>query len=80
MHTNPSFVKNKDNGDVACDSYHKIKEDIAILKELGVSHYRLSISWPRILPEGMFNQNLITTVFCTNISFHYSTTITTFSM
>lgn len=56
VHIKPSFVKNKDNGDVACDSYHKVKEDVAILKDLGVSHYRFSISWPRILPDGTCNQ------------------------
>ena len=39
-------------GDVACDSYHKTDEDIALLKNIGVSHYRFSISWARILPKG----------------------------
>jgi len=39
-------------GDIACDHYHKYKEDIAILKDLGVKAYRLSLCWPRILPDG----------------------------
>ncbi|XP_050504819.1 myrosinase 1-like isoform X1 [Diabrotica virgifera virgifera] len=51
-HRNSSVIRDKNNGDIACDSYHRIKEDIAILKDLGVSHYRFSISWPRILPNG----------------------------
>ncbi|XP_033115908.1 lactase-like protein [Anneissia japonica] len=48
-------VKNDDTGDVACDSYHKIKEDVSILKEMGLHHYRFSFSWPRILPDGTIN-------------------------
>ncbi|XP_062288192.1 lactase/phlorizin hydrolase-like [Scomber scombrus] len=48
----PSKVANYDNGDIACDSYNKIDEDVAVLKKLKVTHYRLSISWPRVLPDG----------------------------
>ncbi|XP_004616567.1 lactase/phlorizin hydrolase [Sorex araneus] len=48
----PLKVGNDDTGDVACDSYHKISEDVVALRRLGVSHYRFSVSWSRILPDG----------------------------
>jgi beta-glucosidase/6-phospho-beta-glucosidase/beta-galactosidase len=52
-HTNSTFIDNKDNGDVACDSYHKYKEDVQMIKNLGVDYYRFSLSWSRILPRGL---------------------------
>lgn len=48
----PGKVVNGDNGDVACDSYHRYEEDIAIMKDLGVDYYRFSVAWPRIFPDG----------------------------
>jgi len=48
----PGNVKNGDNGDVACDHYNRWREDLEIMKELGVRAYRFSVSWPRVLPEG----------------------------
>uniref|UniRef100_A0A3B3TPE2 Lactase n=1 Tax=Poecilia latipinna TaxID=48699 RepID=A0A3B3TPE2_9TELE len=51
----PLKIFDSDNGDIACDSYNKIDEDIAILKQLGVNHYRFSISWTRVLPDGTTN-------------------------
>ncbi len=48
----PGKVYDGDNGDVACDSYHRYEEDIALMKELGLDVYRFSIAWPRIYPNG----------------------------
>ncbi|WP_042462017.1 GH1 family beta-glucosidase [Neobacillus dielmonensis] len=48
----PGNVKNGDNGDVACDSYHRYPEDIDLLDQLGAKVYRFSVSWPRIYPNG----------------------------
>src|SRR5438876_2489045 len=48
----PGRVMNGDTGDVACDQYHRYKEDVALMKELGLRGYRFSISWPRVFPEG----------------------------
>ena len=46
-------IMNGDNGQVACDSYHKYKEDVQLLKNMGASAYRFSIAWTRILPQGI---------------------------
>lgn len=48
----PGKVINGDTGNVACDHYHRYKEDIALMKDLGLKNYRLSVAWPRILPGG----------------------------
>ncbi|MCF3651665.1 GH1 family beta-glucosidase [Synoicihabitans lomoniglobus] len=48
----PGKVHGGDTLDVACDHYHRFDEDFALMASLGVKHYRLSISWPRIYPDG----------------------------
>jgi beta-glucosidase len=48
----PGRVADGATGDVACDHYHRYREDIALLRELGVDSYRFSIAWPRIQPTG----------------------------
>src|SRR5262249_55940498 len=48
----PGKMKNDDTGDVAIDHYHRYKEDVKIMKDLGANAYRFSISWPRIVPDG----------------------------
>lgn len=48
----PDHILHADTGDVACDHYHRMPQDVALLKELGIPCYRFSISWTRILPDG----------------------------
>ncbi|MBS1704477.1 MAG: beta-glucosidase [Armatimonadetes bacterium] len=48
----PGAVWNGQSGEEACDHYHRYKEDVALMKELGVKGYRFSIAWPRVMPEG----------------------------
>ena len=48
----PGKIKNAETGDVACDSYHRWREDIALMQAMNLSSYRFSISWPRIQPSG----------------------------
>lgn len=49
----PGKVHGGDTGDVACDHYRRYREDVALMADLGVSDYRFSISWPRVLPDGV---------------------------
>ncbi len=44
-------IKGGENCHVACDFYHKWREDVALMKEMGLKSYRFSVSWPRIVPE-----------------------------
>ncbi|MFE4636131.1 GH1 family beta-glucosidase [Streptomyces sp. NPDC056773] len=48
----PGKVDNGDTGDEACDHYHRWPEDIDLMKRLGTNAYRMSIAWPRIVPDG----------------------------
>ena len=50
-------VKNHDTSDVACDHYHRYREDVALMKRLGVQAYRFSVAWPRVLPKGRGSAN-----------------------
>lgn len=53
----PGKIRNGENGDEACDFYHRYKDDVALMKGLGLQAYRFSISWPRILPDGRGSVN-----------------------
>lgn len=48
----PGMVDNGDTGDVACDHFHRYREDIALMTDLGLQAYRFSIGWPRLFPTG----------------------------
>jgi beta-glucosidase len=48
----PGAILAGGSGDVACDHYHRYEQDIALMAELGIKHYRCSIAWPRIIPDG----------------------------
>ena len=52
----PVHVKHHETGEVACDHYHRYKEDVALMKEIGLKAYRFSVSWPRVISaEGTLN-------------------------
>ena len=53
----PGNVRNGDNGAVACDTYHRYREDVQLIRELGLDAFRFSIAWPRVIPEGRGRPN-----------------------
>ena len=48
----PGMIVNNDNADVGCDHYHRYEEDIALMASMNVNTYRMSLSWPRMFPDG----------------------------
>ncbi len=48
----PDRILNGDNGKIAADHYHRMPEDVLLMKEIGLDSYSFTISWPRILPDG----------------------------
>ena len=48
----PGKVQNGDTGDVAVDHYHRYRDDVALMADLGLRAYRFSIAWPRVIPSG----------------------------
>ena len=53
----PGKTTHSETGDTACDHFHRYPEDIALMRELGLSAYRLSVAWPRIFPTGTGRPN-----------------------
>ena len=49
---NPGAIENGENGDVACDHYHRWREDLDLMREHGLRAYRFSVAWPRVYPDG----------------------------
>ena len=54
----PGKTFNGDTGDVSCDFYHHYPEDVKLMADLGVKHFRFSISWPRVMPKGRGEVNV----------------------
>jgi beta-glucosidase len=48
----PGAIDNGDTGDIACDHYHRMPADVALIKDLGLDTYRFSVAWPRVQPRG----------------------------
>ena len=58
---NEGHVKHGENGNDSCDHYHRYKDDVALMKKMGLKAYRFSISWPRVIPEeGRINEKGLT--------------------
>jgi beta-glucosidase len=53
----PGHVMDGSTGDVACDHYHRLDEDLDLMQQLGLGGYRFSISWPRVVPSGSGKPN-----------------------
>ncbi len=53
----PGKIRDGNSGRVACDHYHRYPEDVALMRRLGIRNYRLSVSWPRIFPDGAGKPN-----------------------
>ena len=48
----PGKVRNGDSGEIACDFYHRYRDDVSLMRELGLNAFRFSVAWPRIMPTG----------------------------
>src|SRR5579864_2454115 len=53
----PGMVRDGDTGDVACDHYLRFRDDVALMRSLGLRAYRFSVSWGRVLPQGRGSVN-----------------------
>ncbi|XP_077372878.1 lactase-like protein isoform X2 [Festucalex cinctus] len=51
-------IQQNDTGDSSCEGYYKVKDDVALMRELKLNHYRFSISWPRLIPTGIKSDHI----------------------
>ena len=51
-HEKPGAIRGNETGDIACDHYHRWREDVALMQQLGLKAYRFSAAWTRVLPQG----------------------------
>ena len=65
--TIPGKIKNNDDGQVACDHYHLYKEDVAMMRKMGIKNYRFSIAWARVMPTGYGEVNEAGIQFYSNL-------------
>ncbi len=63
----PGRTKNNENADIACDHYHRYKEDVKLMADMGLKAYRFSISWSRIQPDGQGKVNVKGIEFYSNL-------------
>ena len=63
----PGNIKDGSTGEVACDSFNKYEEDVELLRQMGVTSYRFSISWARVLPNGVGEPNPLGIAYYKNL-------------
>uniref|UniRef100_A0A3B4A4L1 Cytosolic beta-glucosidase n=1 Tax=Periophthalmus magnuspinnatus TaxID=409849 RepID=A0A3B4A4L1_9GOBI len=51
-------IQQNETGDTSCEGYYKVKDDVTLMKELKLNHYRFSISWPRLIPTGLKSDHI----------------------
>lgn len=57
LHNGKVTAVHRENGDTACDHYHRFREDVELMRKIGLKAYRFSISWSRVLPQGIGQVN-----------------------